>query len=338
MNQRKSAHSIIQKFKDQSILVIGDVLLDRYISGRARRISPEAPVPVVQVSTEKDIPGGAGNVASNIQALGGHALLSGIVGKDEPGRKLMELLAEKGISIEAVMLLNEARTTVKTRILADRQQVVRVDWDNQVSLSDEMLRTYVERLSAAVKGVSGVIIEDYDRGTVGQEVVNAVLSAAQREGVPVGLDPHRNSELSVDGLTLATPNRSEVFALAHLAESPLQSDPLNDKALLKAANILMERWKPTFLIITLGVQGMLLISREHKPEHIPTVAREVFDVSGAGDTVIAATLLAFSAGADYHNAVQLANCAAGVVVGKVGTDTCTGEELSRFLDALVEHE
>jgi D-beta-D-heptose 7-phosphate kinase/D-beta-D-heptose 1-phosphate adenosyltransferase len=189
-------------------------------------------------------------------------------------------------------------------------------------------------LLSAARSVSGVIIADYAKGTIEQDVVNAVMRSARSTGIPVALDPKENDTLKLPGLTVATPNRKEAFALARQPEQPPGLDPLKDKPLLRVAAILLEKWKPLFLLITLGAQGMLLVSRSSRPRHVVTAAREVFDVSGAGDTVIATLLLALSAGADYEAAAELANCAAGVVVGKLGTATCSGRELLDYLEKL----
>lgn len=323
------ARELISAFQKQKILILGDLMLDRYIYGTVTRISPEAPVPVVRVMNEKNMPGGAANVARNIQSLGGYAILSGIVGEDDEGKELMVALTEEGVHTNGVILHPDIRTTVKTRILAEHQQVVRVDWDYQMNLPDDALQAYSRKNADLVlQGeVSGVIIEDYGRGSVFQEVVDAVLAAAKQQGIPVALDPREGSDLRINGMTVATPDRKEAFSLARVPGKQPEGNPLHDEALLRVADILLDQWNLAFLMITLGAQGMLLASKGHKPRHIHTVAREVFDVSGAGDTVIATTLLALAAGGKNHQAAELANCAAGVVVGKVGTADCARNEL-----------
>jgi D-beta-D-heptose 7-phosphate kinase/D-beta-D-heptose 1-phosphate adenosyltransferase len=329
------ARELVSKFRGRRILVVGDLMLDRYIYGTVSRISPEAPVPVVRVRDEKNMPGGAANVARNIQALGGHALLCGVVGQDRMGQELLAVLARDGVATTGVMQLPGMRTTVKSRIIAERQQVARVDWEDPLIMSPAALRVLCRTAAAAVCRSSGVIIEDYAKGTIRQELVNAVLSAARRAKVPVALDPKQNTGLNVAGITVATPNRKEAFNLAHVPEQAAQPNPLRDEPLIRVAGILMRRWKPLFLAITLGAQGMLLVSRGRAPLHIPTVAREVFDVSGAGDTVIATLLLAMAAGASRLEAAELATCAAGVVVGKPGTAICTSSELMAFYQVLM---
>ena len=332
------ARQIVSRMARQRVLVIGDVMLDRYIYGSVNRISPEAPVPVIDVKEERNMPGGAANVAKNIKALGGNAFLCGLMGNDYPGAELLETLTRDGIDTKGIIRLAGACTTVKTRILAERQQVVRVDWDKPPILNAAIKARMRERIMKIAGKVSGIIIEDYHKGVVNQAVVDAVMEAARRTGAPVGLDPKRNVDLRIRGLTVATPNRKEAFFLARMDETTPAANPLRDKPLLRAAHALIDLWAPRFLIITLGAHGMLVISREdRKPIHVPTRAREVFDVSGAGDTVIAATVLALSAGAKAFQAAELANCAAGVVVGKVGTASCSAAELLDFLDLLTRN-
>lgn len=333
-NDVKWARLLVERFARQKIMVIGDMMLDRYIYGAVHRISPEAPVPVVRVSHEKNMPGGAANVARNVGALGGRANMCGVVGRDLMGDDLLRVLKADRVCTRGVLRYQGIHTTVKTRILAERQQVVRVDWEDRLLLPAKVRRAFCSRLAAAVQGMAGVIIADYAKGTIGQDVVNAVMRAARRNAIPVALDPKENDALKLPGLTVATPNRKEAFALAHISEQPPHANPLKDQPLLRVATILLNKWNPAFLLITLGVQGMLLVSKNCPPRHVATAAREVFDVSGAGDTVIATLLLALAAGANYMTAAELANCAAGVVVGKLGTATCTGQELLDYLDML----
>jgi D-glycero-beta-D-manno-heptose-7-phosphate kinase len=333
-NSIQSARSLVKRFARQKILVIGDMMLDRYIQGAVTRISPEAPVPVVRVGAEKNMPGGAANVARNVRALGGRVYMRGVVGRDAAGNDLLQVLKADRVCTRGVLRCAGMRTTVKTRIMAERQQVVRVDWEDRLLLPAKVRSAFCAGLSVAVQSMSGVIIADYAKGVIGQEIVDVVMRAARRNGVPVALDPKENDNLKLPGLTVATPNRKEAFALARLPEQPPHANPLKDQPLLRVAAVLLNKWKPAFLLVTLGVQGMLLVSRNRPPRHVAAVAREVFDVSGAGDTVIAALLLALSAGADYETAAELANCAAGVVVGKLGAATCTGRELLDYMDML----
>ena len=320
-------------FKGQRVLVVGDLMLDKYIDGSVERLSPEAPVPVVKVVRERNVPGGAANVAGNVCALGGAATLAGLVGCDLEGGTLIDLLKERRIGTGGIARVRNFRTTVKTRVLADRQQVVRVDWDNNAGFPERALGRFCAAIEKIVATCSGVVIEDYSKGVVRQEVVDAVLGAARRKGIPVGLDPKDNMDLDVAGITLATPNYKEAHLCAGLpVRPPPPGNPLNDRSLAKAAAILMEKWRPELLIVTLGPQGMYLLSRNQEPRVIPTRAREVFDVSGAGDTVIATCVLALAAGAGFEEAAVFGNNAAGVVVGKLGTATCSPEELLRSVE------
>lgn len=322
--------ALTRAFRGQRILVVGDVMLDRYIHGVVDRISPEAPVPVVRVTRERQVPGGAANVASNIHALGGEAIMAGAVGDDADGRQLRAAIEGCGVSADALAVIPGIRTTVKTRVIADRQQVTRVDWENDRPFGAAAVEAFCEGIERAIRECSGVVIEDYSKGIVRQEVVDTVLRAARRKGIPVGLDPKDNLDLRLRGITLATPNYREAHVCAGLTPHPPPSgDPLDDSSLRRAAAMLLRQWRPEQLIVTLGAQGMYLVSKDRPARVIPTRAREVFDVSGAGDTVIATCVLALAAGATFDEAAVLGNNAAGVVVGKLGTATCSPAELLR---------
>jgi len=321
------AERVLQKFSGQKILVIGDLIVDRYVSGSVSRISPEAPVPVVRVTSEDCRPGGAANVALNIQSLGGQAIAAGIVGRDREAEDLESMMSSYGISTAGVMAADEGMTTVKTRILADRQQVVRVDREEVLEPTKGLVKRFCTKITDVADDVAGVIIEDYGKGALSQPVIDVVLSMADDSDFLVGFDPKDNHDIKVAGVTLATPNYREALAAAGLPDSPLRDDPASDDSLARAGSILLTKWNTDLLIITLGPHGMYMLCRNEEPQVIPTKAREVFDVSGAGDTVIAATLLSLIGGARYYEAASLANYAAGVVVGKVGTATCTPDEL-----------
>jgi D-beta-D-heptose 7-phosphate kinase/D-beta-D-heptose 1-phosphate adenosyltransferase len=322
------ARELVGAFARQRIVVVGDLMLDQYIHGAVERISPEAPVPVVRVQRERQVPGGAANVAGNVCAMGGRSVIAGVVGTDAPGQALTRLMAERGICTDAVRAVSAIRTTVKMRVLADRQQVVRVDWDTEPEFPAGDVQAFCRRVEEEIAISTGVVIEDYSKGIVRQEVVDTVLAAAKRKGIPVGLDPKDNLNLDISGITLATPNYKEAHVCAGLpAKAPPPGDPLRDASLRRAGEALLRLWKPEQLIVTLGPQGMYLVSQQRPPHVIPTRAREVFDVSGAGDTVIATCVMALAAGATYDEAAVLGNNAAGVVVGKLGTATCSPAEL-----------
>lgn len=313
------------------ILVVGDLMLDRYILGNVSRISPEAPVPVVHVDDERAVPGGASNVALNIASLGATGSVAGMAGMDAAGDELLTALNQRGILTTAVLRESRHRTTVKTRIIAERQQVVRVDWEDAYDYSGDSFDRFRDLLATEIAASDGVILEDYGKGVLQPAVAQAVVALAGGRGIPVGLDPKDNHELGVKGITLATPNRKEAFLAAGLPEARPVDPPLSDVRLLKVGDRLMDQLQPAMLLITLGAQGMLMMAANEVPVHVPTRAREVFDVSGAGDTVIATCLLALAAGATHVEAAELANYAAGIVVGKLGTATCTPDELLKAL-------
>jgi D-glycero-beta-D-manno-heptose-7-phosphate kinase len=324
------ARSILEGFANCRILVVGDLMLDRYVFGSVTRISPEAPVPVLRVTGERAVPGGAANVAHNIEALGGRATLAGLVGNDPDGKTLARLLRGNGVGLDAVVRKKTIQTTVKTRIVAERQQVVRVDREDPPGHAAELEGLLCARIRKALPGVQGVIMEDYGKGVLTQTVVDTVLDGARAVGIPVGLDPNR-VDLRFRWMSLATPNYAEACAAAGEPAVPLGADPASSPTLVRVGKILSKKWNCEMLAVTLGPHGMYLVPHGGKPSIMPARAREVYDVSGAGDTVIAAMMLATVAGAGGLDAAALANYAAGVVVGKVGTATCSPDELLAYI-------
>lgn len=322
--------NLLSRFRKQNILVIGDLMLDRYIYGAVQRLSPEAPVPVVLVRDEKNMPGGAANVARNVKALGARASICGVIGDDQSGSELVSVMRSDGIETGGVYRLRKIRTTVKMRIIGEHQQVVRVDWDDHLRADDELIEQLCRKAADAAARSSGIILADYAKGIICQKIVSAILEVARRRHLYVALDPKKNRDLRLDGISIVTPNRKEAFALAGIPESEPAQNPLDDQNLLRVSDILLEKWNPNLLVIKLGSAGMFVAQKGHDALHVTTVAREVFDVSGAGDTAVAAMLLALTAGANSCEAAELANCAAGVVVGKMGTATCSGLELLDF--------
>ena len=320
---------LARSWKDIHIGVIGDLMLDRYVWGRANRISQEAPIPVVEVREVTMRPGGAANVLQNLLALGAQTHAYGVIGKDTNGDHLIALLKELGADTRAILQDTDRITTEKTRILAGSQQVVRVDTEHKQQISPEataQLLSFLEE-DLVQQRIHGLIIEDYAKGTLGPNFVTAIVHLAKTHDIPVAMDPHPANPMPIAELTLMTPNRSEAFALAgqYLTE---RVEPITeDEALMKVATQLQKSCSVKYLLITLGAGGMALFRTDAPPLHVPTVAREVFDVSGAGDTVIASFLLALVAGSSPESAAVIANHAAGVVVGKVGTAPVNLEEL-----------
>ena len=319
---RARLRELLKKFPKTKILVIGDLILDEFIWGTVDRISPEAPVPVVWAERESAMPGGSANVASNVRALGGQVHLVGIVGQDEAGKRLSRELHARGIPTEGIFVDSSRPTTVKTRVIAHHQQVVRIDREKIHRLGGAVHNRLTQAAQGAVAQVDGVIVEDYGKGLISSELLSPVVALAKRTRKVIVVDPKEEHFELYRGVTALTPNKKEASLAAQI--------PITDeKSLLKAGRRIVDTLKPEVLLITLGEEGMCLFFREgNGPVKIPTVAREVFDVSGAGDTVIAAFTLARAAGASYLEAATIANAAAGVVVGKVGVATCSREELS----------
>jgi D-beta-D-heptose 7-phosphate kinase/D-beta-D-heptose 1-phosphate adenosyltransferase len=309
------------------LLVVGDVMLDHFIWGNVARISPEAPVPVVEFERESFMPGGAANVARNLTALGAPTDIFGTVGRDLAAKQLKTLLAEHGVRCAGLLAAAHRRTSVKTRIVAHKQQVVRVDRETRDGLDGRATARLLAALQAALPRADAAIVGDYGKGVVSDRLLGDLKRLCRRQGVWLSLDPKPIHHLDLTGLSLITPNRKETFELAGLHDETRHADPLADANLLRAADELLAQLQPAVLLITLGELGMLLCQRGHKPFHIPTVAQEVFDVSGAGDTVIAVFTLAIAAGAAPVEAAVLANHAAGIVVGKFGTATVSPAEL-----------
>lgn len=309
------------------VLVVGDVMLDQFLWGSVARISPEAPVPVVDFQRESFMPGGAANVARNLTALEVPTELFGAVGKDVAAHQLTRLLKTQRVGCTGLVASADRATTMKTRIVAHQQQLVRIDRESRGDLNQELTARLLGKLKSALPDADAVIVGDYGKGVVTQSLLNELKALCRRQGKWLSLDPKPVHHLNLAGLSLVTPNRKETFDLANLPDETRSADPLADRNLVLAAGRILGELRPAVLLITLGELGMLLCQRGQKPVHIPTVAQEVFDVSGAGDTVIATFTLAIAAGASPLEAAILSNHAAGIVVGKVGTATTCAEEL-----------
>ncbi len=310
----------ISKFNGLKILVIGDLILDEFIWGDSSRISPEAPVPVVLVERESLMPGGAANVANNISAIGAKAYLAGVVGKDEHGRQLETILRKKGVNIEGIVSDPGRPTTLKTRVVARHQQVVRIDRENSSHLSGPVHKELADYIKRKIKDVDGIIIEDYGKGVITPAVLKEVIPLARKYRKVIAVDPKEEHISYYKGVTVITPNRKEAEAMGGIKAS-------DDASLDRLGRSLLERLKLQAALITLGEQGMRLFERGGRITHIPTVAQEVFDVSGAGDTVIAVFAAALCAGAKMIEAAHISNFAGGIVVGKVGVATTSQAEL-----------
>jgi rfaE bifunctional protein kinase chain/domain len=323
----KRVRQILSAAESTRILVVGDVMLDQFIWGNVSRISPEAPVPVVDFARESFMPGGAANVARNLVSLATPAELFGAIGSDDAADRLVKLLAEQKIGCDGLVRNAARHTSIKTRIVAHQQQVVRVDRETRGGLDGKTTASLLAEFKRKITRADAVIIGDYGKGVVTQPLLDDIKKICRERGVWLSLDPKPVHQLDLTGLSLITPNRKEAFELANLLDDTKNPNPLADAHLMQVAEQLLSGLHPALLLITLGELGMLLCQRGQKPFHIPTVAQEVFDVSGAGDTVIATFTLAVAAGASPVEAAILSNHAAGIVVGKVGTATTTPDEL-----------
>ncbi|MBV9672197.1 MAG: hypothetical protein JO076_05150, partial [Verrucomicrobia bacterium] len=278
---------LVSRFPSKRILVIGDLMLDEFVWGRVSRISPEAPVPVVEVLRESFYPGGAANVARNVREFSPSVYVMGLVGKDSHAVKLRTLLEENGIRLDALESEAASQTIVKTRIIARQQQVVRVDREKPSALSLEVQQRCFEKLTSLMSVLDAIIFEDYGKGFLQQEFVDRASNMARAQSRVVTADPNPRNPLSWHGLTAIKPNRGEAFAAAGKPLREPEADPAHDEALLEVGQELLRRWKPESLLVTLGEQGMILFSEDRTPYHVPSRAQEVYDVSGAGDTAIA---------------------------------------------------
>jgi D-beta-D-heptose 7-phosphate kinase/D-beta-D-heptose 1-phosphate adenosyltransferase len=318
--------AIAGEFSRKRVLVAGDLMLDEFIWGRVSRISPEAPVPVVNVVSESYYPGGAANVARNVREFTPHTIVLGRVGADRYGCRLLELLGACGIDTAGVQRDPSAATTVKTRIIARNQQVVRVDRETAAPLAPAAADEAIRYAESVIGEADAVIVADYGKGFVTQPFADRLCDLCRRAGCALAVDPHPYTSIQWRGATAIKPNRLEAFLAAGLAPCDPVTPVEEDAALLEAGRRLLERWAPRDLLVTLGEHGMLLFGAD-RPRHIPTCARAVFDVSGAGDTAIAVFTLALVSGATGFEAADLANRASGVVVGKLGTAAITSGEL-----------
>lgn len=323
----RRVRQILDGARRARLLVVGDVMLDQFLWGRVSRISPEAPVPVVDFERESFMPGGAANVARNLADLQAKTEILGVIGDDDAGKKLKKLLGQQGIGCAGVLRSSRCITSIKTRIVAHQQQVVRVDRETRCDLDTKLTVNLIKVIEARLPETDAIIIGDYAKGVVTQTLLNELKIRCRDRGIWVSLDPKPSHLLDLKGLSLITPNRKEAFELAGIEDDTRCEDPLKDTNLMRAAEKLLADLQPAVLLITLGDLGMLLCQKGRKPFHIPTVAREVFDVSGAGDTVIATFTLAIAAGASPVEAAVFSNHAAGVVVAKVGTATAQPDEL-----------
>ena len=317
---KKDLLDVLADFPGRCVLVVGDVMLDEYICGEVRRISPEAPVPVVELYRRVYVPGGAANTAANVISLGGRAWLGGVVGRDPSAEVLRQVLRERGIDDGGLVVDPTRPTTIKTRIVARNQQIVRVDVEKHLPLPPELENALLVWAATRLREVHVCILSDYAKGVVSARLAERFIQMAREASKPVVVDPKGADYTKYRGATVVTPNVHEV-------EVALKCEIHDDSELLEAGLRLSAILEGSALLITRGPEGMSLFLDGAEVVHIPAVARSAFDTTGAGDTVVATLALALAAGATLQQAARLANYAAGIVVGKFGTATVTLEEL-----------
>lgn len=318
---------LVSALRGHAVLILGDVMLDEYIWGQVRRISPEAPVPVVEATRRTYAPGGAANVATNVAMLGGQVFLASVIGQDYSADSLRQELTQRGVSVNGLVVCAERPTTTKTRVIAHSQQVARVDSEVRQPIPSEIENALEEWIATHLPQVQACIISDYGKGVLSARLTQELIQAARRAGKPIVVDPKGTDYSKYCGATLVTPN-------LHEAEQATNRQANDEMDLERIAKELLDILRDSALLVTRGADGMSLFANAIAPVHIPSVARQVFDVTGAGDTVIGTLALALAAGAPLESAIRLANIAAGIVVGKVGTAGVTPEEL---LHAVREH-
>ena len=321
----------VRSFSEKHILVLGDVMLDRFVWGNVERISPESPVPIVEVTHEDFYPGGAANVARNLLPFAGKVSVMGVIGPGADGEKLCEILAEKGVDHSGILVSDDRQTTVKTRVIARSQQVVRIDREDRIPVPAGIRLQAINYLREHLDGLDAIILQDYGKGFITQEMVDEIAAITSGMDLTITVDPNPNNLLEWKGVTAVKPNRHEAFKVAGQPETRISSPPEQDATLLGLAATLFEKWGTDQLLITLSEQGMVLFEKGALPRHLAPSAREVFDVSGAGDTAIALYTLALASGLGAADSALISNYASGVVVGKVGTATLSLEELLQAL-------
>ncbi len=323
-NLLASFYRLIDQFPKTKILVIGDLMVDRFIRGKVSRISPEAPVPVVKVKEEVDLAGGSGNVLMNLCSLEANVVALGVIGQDIVGDHLMERFKNQGIDSTQVVRDRDRSTTLKVRVIAEHQQVVRYDRENDSPLSHSIEESLLSKIKNLVPQVDAIVLSDYGKGVITKRLLNGTIPLANRLRKPICVDPKVEHFLSYKNVTCITPNTLEALGGMRIVRMKPQD------GIQKIGKDILKRLKCTSVLITQGEEGMTLFEK-NSSTHIPAKAKEVYDVTGAGDTVIAVLTLSLACGATLLEAATLANFAAGIVVGKLGTATISPQELKKAL-------
>ena len=321
----KKLYQIMDQFKGRKVLVLGDIMVDKFVFGKVSRISPEAPVPIVEIDKENYMPGAAGNVVNNLWTLGSKVLLCGVIGKDLVGQKLIKEFKNKGVETSGVFIDSSRPTILKTRVIAEHQQVVRTDREVKRTLPKEINDQMMNYIKNSLSIVEAIIISDYGKGVINRKILEYIVKKAYRIEIPLVVDPKIEHFLQYKKVTCITPNHYEAGQAIH-------KQIKDEKSLFNVGNILMKRLNCKSLLITRGEHGMTLFEKKGKITHIPTTAREVYDVTGAGDTVVSSFALSLTVNRNsLVDAAYISNYAAGVVVGKLGTATVSVEEIKKAM-------
>lgn len=321
---KKRALEIISHFSSSKVLVVGDIMVDQFIWGKVSRISPEAPVPVVEVTSETLLFGGCANVLNNIFSIGGKVAVTGIIGSDDMGRWVIRQFRKMGIDTKGIIIEQNRPTIVKTRVVAHHQQVVRFDRENKNPVDSDNIKIILEYIEKMRDELGAIIVSDYNKGIITKKLIDGVRDVIAGRNIILCVDPKQNDFSFYRGCDIITPNH-------HEAGRALGVDLLNEEDILRGGRDLLEKYDFKAVLITRGEEGMTLFERNKDITSIPTVAKEIFDVTGAGDTVIGVLALCVAAGASFREAAAMANHAAGIVVGKVGTAAVSQDELKRVL-------
>ncbi|RZD14477.1 MAG: D-glycero-beta-D-manno-heptose-7-phosphate kinase [Candidatus Acidulodesulfobacterium ferriphilum] len=316
--------NIVKRFHKARILVIGDIMVDHFVYGTVDRISPEAPVPVVQVKSEKLMPGGAANVVNNVSKLGAKVYVAGVVGNDYNGNILKRMVDKETVNSEGILTLDNFQTIIKTRVIAHNQQVVRFDKENNGKFSDGVYKTLISNIKKIADDIDAVIISDYGKGLIEKKFFSTVVNFLREKGKFISLDPKVENFKFYKNISILTPNINEAFGGSGIKIK-------DEKTLIKASKMIFKKVKSDYLLITRGESGMSLFYQDNKSEHLKARAKDVYDVTGAGDTVISTLTVAKSVGAGIFEACYIANAAASIAVSQLGTYAVGVEELMKVL-------
>lgn len=327
LNTNYSSNEIngyIDKFTDTNVLVIGDIILDEFLWGDVSRISPEAPVPVVEINQETKMLGGAANVVNNIYSLGGHVSLCGVIGDDNTGLELLRTMQEMGLNTDGIITEPQRCTSIKSRIVANNQQVVRFDRETQKDLQPETIEKLIEFIKTKKETLNAIVVEDYGKGVISAPLMKALRDVVLDSNIFIAVDPKEDNFDYYQDVDILTPNQHEAGAFCKIKI-------VDEKTLIEVGNKMMDKLNCQSVLITQGKDGMTLFEKGKDPCHIPTKAKKVFDVSGAGDTVISTLCLGMSAALDLKTSAFISNFAAGIVCGEVGTSVVKAEDLKNAI-------